>query len=108
MLAGEAALASQVDGDMEVMAKRAEKEALLRAAAALSGGDVGESQKRKFVPASSTAAGVGSGGNGEGPVSKFRAAGSNPDEIDIDDDSMVLSERPVPSAVFGGVTTADV
>lgn len=102
MVAGEA-LANHADGDMEVMARRAEKEAMQRAAIAGKADDSGN-QKRKFVPASTTLP-----VSEEAPAMKMRAAGVNPHEINIDDDEEEtgLTQRPVPAAVFGATLTAD-
>ncbi len=85
-------------GDIEALARQAELAAAERV----------ESGKRKFVPSSSNS------GDIDSQASKIRAAESmlkssaNPDEIDIDMDDAdevpsAISEKPVPSAVFGSV-----
>ena len=105
IIAGEA-LATAPLGDIDAMAARAEQEANSRAV------DSG-SNKRKFVPSSSSAL-----QDIDAQASKIRAAEStlrmaNPEEIDIDDDGAGaghdetgVSEKPVPAAVFGSVAQA--
>jgi hypothetical protein len=39
-----------------------------------------------------------------GAKRKFEDAGKNPDELDIDDDVMAISSRPVPVSVFGSLS----
>ena len=88
MIAG-SAVANYADGDIEVMAKRAEKDAIQRAAAS-------DDKKRKFVPSS--------GSEAQPPVKALSTVSGNPHEINIDDDDdeqTSLSQKPIPAAVFG-------
>jgi len=121
MMAGEETLVPE--SDMDAMAKRAER-------MEVEGGAAGETvgQKRKFVPASATAAGTGTGaaptaGLGSSTVdaidqqaAKIRATlasrNHNPEELNIDGDGeeeetgFGVVQRPVPAAVFGSAAAA--
>eukprot|EP00596_Hydrurales_sp_CCMP1899_P010090 CAMPEP_0119039492 /NCGR_PEP_ID=MMETSP1177-20130426/9022_1 /TAXON_ID=2985 /ORGANISM="Ochromonas sp, Strain CCMP1899" /LENGTH=583 /DNA_ID=CAMNT_0007003453 /DNA_START=983 /DNA_END=2734 /DNA_ORIENTATION=- len=121
MVAGQSVAAEAPVTGIEAMGQKAEKEALARANAAKSGigGDVTDtesssnSQKRKFVAASSVQTGNKAAmteTNGAG-VGGGSSRGVNPDEIDIDDEGeeepSPVQTKAVPTAVFGSSITAE-